>query len=71
MQRELTDSEVRTLIMCANGYTAKGTARECHRSEHTISDQLSAAYTKLGARNAPHAVAIAMARGIISLGDVL
>ena len=47
------------LLLAAAGRTARESGLELHVSEQTVRSELSAAYARLGARNAPHAIALA------------
>lgn len=51
------------LSSAAGGRTARETARELIVSEATVRSELAAAYARLGARNAPHAIALALRAG--------
>jgi len=64
-----TDAELSALKLIAQGKPAKEAAQELGIAFYTVKDQLSTLYARIGARNAPHAVAIAMARGWIQPKD--
>jgi DNA-binding CsgD family transcriptional regulator len=51
------------LLSASAGRTARETAVELVVSESTVRAELAAAYVRLGARNAPHAIAIALRAG--------
>lgn len=65
-----TDAELSALKLIAQGNQAKEAAALLGLSPWTVKDQLLTAYARIGARNAPHAVAIAMSRGWISAADL-
>lgn len=57
-RRELSDEALEVLCLVASGYERKEIARLRHVTENAVRHVLSTAYRKIGARNAPHAVAI-------------
>lgn len=61
----LSPSELRVLVLAAQGLTARQIAEDLHRSRDTISAQLGQARTKLGAKTTSHAVALAFRQGLI------
>jgi len=61
----LTDRECEILRRVAHGDLRKKIAYHRGRSVQTIKNQLTIIYEKLGAANAPHAVYIAMKRGLL------
>jgi DNA-binding NarL/FixJ family response regulator len=61
----LTPDELVALCAAANGFTASETARALHRGTQTIKTRRGQALLKLGARNMPHAVRLAMTSGIL------
>lgn len=65
-----TDAELTALKLIAQGKQAKEAAGHLGLSPWTVKDQLLTVYARIGARNAPHAVAIAMARGWITSADL-
>ncbi|MDT0442335.1 response regulator transcription factor [Streptomyces johnsoniae] len=54
----------------ANGLTIPEIASEMYISEDSVKSHLQIAYRELGARNGPHAVGIAMVRGLIQPHEV-
>jgi DNA-binding CsgD family transcriptional regulator len=63
----LTTPELQVLRGVAEGLSAKETAQRLVKSEHTVIAQRRAIQAKLGARNLPHAVALAFARHLLPL----
>lgn len=61
----LTPCQLRALLAVADGEPAVETARRLHLSPHTVLAQRKQAFTRLGATNAAHAVAIAFRLGIL------
>jgi DNA-binding CsgD family transcriptional regulator len=61
----LTPSELIALCAAANGFTAVETARTLKKGTQTVKTQRGQALLKLGARNMPHAVHLAMTTGIL------
>jgi DNA-binding CsgD family transcriptional regulator len=61
----LTQSELIALCAAANGFTAVETARALRKGTQTVKTQRGQALLKLGARNTPHAVRLAMNVGIL------
>ena len=59
-------AQVRALHLLAEGASTKDIAGELHIGTETVKYHLGTLYEKLGARNAAHAVAIGMRRGLIS-----
>ena len=68
--KQITPSELRTLKLIAQGHGAKEAAKIAGISPWTAKCQIHSATKKLGARNAPHVVAIAMAHGWIKPEDL-
>lgn len=62
--------QTEVLVMIAGGDRVKNIADKLNRSEAAIRERIHLMYAKIGARNAPHAVAIAMARGWIKPEDL-
>jgi LuxR family transcriptional regulator len=65
MKGPLTRRELECLTWAARGKTTSEIADLLHLSAETVEFHLSNAMVKLGARNRPHAVAIACVRGVI------
>jgi len=61
----LSPREAQTLELVAQGYSAAEIAGRLHLASRTVERYLQGAYNKLGARNAPNAVAIALSRQLI------
>jgi DNA-binding CsgD family transcriptional regulator len=61
----LTQPELEVLKGVAEGLSAKETAQVLVKSEHTVISQRQSIQAKLGARNLPHAVALAFFRRIL------
>lgn len=66
----LTARQWRVLRLVARGHTTDAAARALGVSPHTAKTHLQVAYRALGARSAPHAVALAMARGLLTPADI-
>ncbi|MFD3998710.1 response regulator transcription factor [Streptomyces sp. NPDC058548] len=66
----LTANQAQILQLAANGMGNAQIAGATFRTVHTIKTQLRRIYVRLGAHDRAHAVAIALARGLISLDDV-
>lgn len=64
------ESQLEALRLAANGYSSQQIAHRLGTTESAIHQRLSAAAVVLGARSRTHAVAIAIARGLISIGDI-
>lgn len=71
MRNDLTPSELRTLKLIAKGLSAKEAGKLAGVVQDTIKCQMDSVYRRLGASNAPHAVALAFVRGILTKEDVL
>ncbi|MBQ1166396.1 hypothetical protein KBZ21_51260, partial [Streptomyces sp. A73] len=54
----------------ARGHTLAGAGREMGVTDNGVNGLLRLVYRKLGARSAAHAVALAMARGLITPNDL-
>lgn len=65
----LTPREKRILIGVALGYQVAEIARQLCLSPHTVKTHLQSVYAHLDARNAAHAVTIALRRGILTHDD--
>lgn len=62
---DLTEKEHHILQELANGKTITAIALDMNYSRDWISDIAAKLYKKLGARNAPNAVAMALREGLI------
>jgi DNA-binding NarL/FixJ family response regulator len=65
--RQLTDPELMTLTLLANGLAQKQIAWEMGVTVRTVREHVVKAQEKLGARNRIHAVALALARGFVEV----
>lgn len=63
--KALSKPELAVLRAAAEGLSARETAEELVKSEHTITTQRRTVQAKLGARNLPHAIALAFRRGLL------
>lgn len=63
---DLTPAEERAIKLAAEGLTVAEAARTAHVGFETMKRQRTLAARKLGARNLPHAVAVALRRGLIA-----
>ena len=63
--KALSHPELEVLRAAADGLSAKETAVRLTKSEHTIVAQRRAVEAKLGARNLPHAIALAFRRRVL------
>jgi DNA-binding NarL/FixJ family response regulator len=63
----LSERETAVLKLAATGSSNKQIARELAISEQTVKGHMSNAFSKLGASDRAHAVAIAVQRGVIFL----
>lgn len=63
--RPLTATEIQMLAVLAEGHTHERIAHEVGVTRYTVSTVLSDVYRRIGARNATHAVAIAIRTGLI------
>lgn len=68
--RSLTAREVQIVSYAANGYSNAEIAAALYLAEHTVKSHLARTYRKLGARDRPHAVALALAGGLIPLDAI-
>jgi two-component system, NarL family, response regulator len=57
--------EIRYLSMKANGYTDREIGNILGKSEETVKSALKSVRSKLGAKNTPNAVWIAIRKGLI------
>lgn len=64
-RRPVTTRQLETLRWIACGFTAQQAAARMGVSVNTVNRSLALAYRNLGAHTGPHAVALAMARGLI------
>lgn len=62
----LTGAETRALILAADGYSVIESAAAVGIQPDTLRQQRKAVIARLGARNMPHAVALAMRQGLLS-----
>ena len=65
----LAPSHLRALILAAQGLTEKEAAMSAGVSYATMKTQVKAACQRLGARNKPHAIAIAARSGLIDVAE--
>jgi DNA-binding CsgD family transcriptional regulator len=70
VSRRLSKREREALSLAAQGLTTSAIALRLFVSECTAKRHLAAAREKLGAQNTTHAVAIAMARQVITFNTV-
>lgn len=66
----LTAGEVDVLRLAANGGTNATIGKTLGLSSHAINSRLKVIYGKLGVRDRPHAVALALRLGLLPLPDV-
>jgi two-component system NarL family response regulator len=66
---ELTERELEVLALVARGLGNKEIARKISRSSETVKAHLKSIVTKLGVANRTEAVTVALARGLIHLGQ--
>jgi len=64
----LSPREIECLLHAAKGGTSKEIARGLAISARTVEQYLLSARLKLGARTLPHAVAMAVSRGLVDVG---
>ncbi|GIK36542.1 MAG: hypothetical protein BroJett011_03750 [Chloroflexota bacterium] len=69
--KKLSPRERETLTLLAQGYTAAEIGQRLFLAASTIEKYQTSIYNKLGAKNGPNAVAIALARRLISFDTVL
>lgn len=70
MTEPLTNVQLVFLLDAAKGLTAAESARRYGVTEDTVRNALKAVRRKLGALSTTHAVALALARGIIRLDAI-
>lgn len=63
--RALSMPELEVLRAAADGLSAKETAQKLVKSQHTVIAQRRTIRAKLGARNLPHAIALAFRRRVL------
>ncbi|MEU2603229.1 response regulator transcription factor [Streptomyces albus] len=66
----VTRRQREALLWIARGHTAQQAAQHMDISRNTVNSLLAGLYRKLGANTGPHAVALAMARGLIAPADI-
>lgn len=66
----LAERDRQILLGLAAGETAAETGARIGLAPKTVADYRQRLYGELGARNAPHAVALAICTGVIRLGGV-
>lgn len=66
----LTPRQVEFLALSARGMQRSEIAETCYVAPMTVRDTLEEARSRLGARTLPHAVAIAVALGVLTLDEV-
>ncbi|WP_037865810.1 response regulator transcription factor [Streptomyces sp. NRRL S-1868] len=66
----VTRRQREALLWIARGRTAQQAGRRMGISLNTVNSLLAGLYRKLGASTGPHAVALAMARGLIAPADI-
>jgi DNA-binding CsgD family transcriptional regulator len=62
---DLTAAEHRVLVALAEGLTYEQAGERLRVSRESVKDQVKTVRQKIGARNTPHAIAIALRKGII------
>jgi DNA-binding CsgD family transcriptional regulator len=67
MRGKLTDREMEVLRHMVDGRSNKETGRSLDLAEAAVKVHRKAILKKIGARNAPHAVAIALRTGIVPM----
>ena len=68
--RSLHPRHVEVIRLTANGRTNASIAVELGLSLHTVTDYWRDIRARLGVASAPHAVAVAIARGLVTAGDI-
>lgn len=66
---DLTPREVGLLQLLADGHTSETCATRLGLSVETVKERVKMIRRKLGAKNTPHAVAIAFRSGVLDLAD--
>lgn len=66
----LSDGQLEALMLTANGFTSRQIASRLGSTESGIHQRVNEAAHALGARTRAHAVAICIARGLISVDDI-
>ncbi|MEU9578756.1 helix-turn-helix domain-containing protein [Streptomyces chilikensis] len=66
----LTSRQREILILAANGNTNADIANWCDVTPHSVTEVLTSAYRRLGARDRAQAVAIALAVGEIGVHEI-
>lgn len=67
MRGKLTDREMEVLRQMVDGQSCKANGRSLDLAEATVKVHRKAIMKKIGARNAPHAVAIALRTGLVPM----
>lgn len=67
----LTERELQVLRMLPSGATYAEIGETLGIDTNTVKSHLQRVYTKLDAKNAPQAVAVAIRRGLIRLGEII
>jgi DNA-binding NarL/FixJ family response regulator len=67
----LSEQEIVVIRLCAWGATIADIATDLHIERSTVATHLSRIYSKLQARNQPHAVTIAIRCGYVTLDDIV
>lgn len=60
-----TTRDLQVLALTATGLSRQQIGRQLYITDATVKTHLAHTYTALGARNAPHAVALALTAGLI------
>lgn len=71
MTSVLDDLQKRILTLKANGHTTASISTHTRLSSSTIDNLMGVVYARLGARNCPQAVAIALKRKEIDEADII
>ena len=67
---QLTAAELRCLVLTGMRYSDAEIGRELGRSVTTVSIRMRATVNKLGAKSKPHAVVLALKKGLIKLDEL-
>jgi DNA-binding NarL/FixJ family response regulator len=70
MATSLTDDQLAALRLAANGFSSRQIGVRLGATESAIHQRLNTATVSLGGRSRTHAVAIAIARGLICLDEI-